>query len=107
MRVGFEKIAAPVPQALKNDPKVSPKPLALEPGRETNVSASSTEMSKPEKIPKNLLVVTLKAMVPSADKKSTVLYVFVDSCNEGRLRELVAAESVPYVVNSHYNICGK
>jgi hypothetical protein len=58
----------------------------------------SSQVTEPEQPAKQSLVVILKAMVPSQDKKSTVLYVLVARPDKARLNELTWVDYVPFML---------
>lgn len=114
MRMGLERSRAQTSQPVRDSgqqnvighgsgSQKSPKML---PPQQTNVSSSSqvTDSKQPAK---ESLVVVLKSMVPSQDKKSTVLYVLVAGPDRDRLNELTWADYVPSMLPADQNLSAR
>lgn len=106
MRVHFEKARTPETQtvqpprtkdASKKGSGSQAQVKGKEPHRLVSASAHSepTSSNNPAKEP---LVVTLKTIVPSQDKKSAVLYVGATTLDTDSVQELTSADLVPIIL---------
>ena len=100
MRLRFERAKAQEPQTFQTQNTKGAKDK--ESGSLANVKRDDPKRlaNTPEEEP---LVVTLKAVIPSQDKKTAVLYVLANSLKVARAQELTSPDLIPFIIPSGGN----